>query len=1284
MTLTVTLIRRAKSLLWTALSILIISAAVLVGIGKLLLPYSDRYQPRLEAWLSEEFGRPVVLDSFAGEWTAFGPRLSLRGMRLLPRDRDAAEDDRDRGVDLVIESAALDIRPLNLLLPGSSLYNFRIIGADFELLRYASGEFRLSGFGMQERGSEAHGSALQELVRVGEVVLQDSSLAFRDERVGVSLDFRDVNGRLQLQGDELASEISAALFDDRSELILGEVEGTVLVSLDQGQAIRGVEWQGTAREFMLAAFQGRLPRLTFLPLTGWLNAELWGSWSQDEGHAISGAADLAEARFTTDQNDLWLNRVNTRFQWQFSSGSNWSLHLADLLYEDAGQAWTAPRVSMARDAAKGLGLWLSTDQLPLSTPLQLARIVMSNYGSPWPVFLPQTASGTVLDFDLVLDDDWQPELLRGRVQRGGVSGWSRWPGLEGLDAEFDIRRNGGAVKLSGDSVRLDWPYMFRDPIEIALTECRADLGLGRPGWQLGISGCALANADLAAHGEAVIRGNTGRPAIDVNLAVTRGDAGQLDSYWPEAALGAEVKRWLRRGLVGGRIDQGRVSIHGDLDDWPFRQGRGRFEAVAWVSDGELDYFDGWPNARDVSAVARFVGVSMEISGQAGEIGGVEGVSARVGISDFARPVLAIDYQANGEVPTLLGFLRRTPLLDQTGRELERFTFGGQADTRGSITLPFARLPEGLAVEGDVRLSDGTFRDPDSDTTVSDIRGNLTYSENGFRASALQAGFRGRPARLDLRSRFAGDEVFRASLTGTFAPDELLPASLVGDAIWLQGIQGECPWRLAVSVSKAPDKGVGHVMLDVTSDLDGVALELPAPLNKGARESWPLSLSYPLGGPEQVLQLELRNRVVVLADLAGGLEAPRSAVVRVGGSIPTLPPQGSLRVEGQADTLDLDGWIDLVSEQMRLGGSLGGLALEWGDFTARELTFLDRSFSSVGLQLNTDESGLDAEFSSADLKGSVRFTAGTDSAGSLTAEFERLALGEPMSSGVDMDTDPGDWPALHLFVQSLRYGEIEMGETRIEAFPVANGLRFDKIDAASDRLQMQASGEWLLDEQGHRSDFDIHFAAESLGNLLQSLNIESPVQGGQTLVDCNAWWYGPPAAFELKRLNGALEFSVVDGNITSASAGGGRLLGLLSVQALPRRLALDFRDVFDSGFAFDEAAGTFQMQNGIATTDNVLLRSAAANISISGSTDLVARKYDQVLTVRPGVGNTLPVIGALAAGPGGAAAGLALQGLLQESLAEATRVQYSVTGSWEEPIFETIQVEHQKSQGEAAR
>ena len=190
--------------------------------------------------------------------------------------------------------------------------------------------------------------------------------------------------------------------------------------------------------------------------------------------------------------------------------------------------------------------------------------------------------------------------------------------------------------------------------------------------------------------------------------------------------------------------------------------------------------------------------------------------------------------------------------------------------------------------------------------------------------------------------------------------------------------------------------------------------------------------------------------------------------------------------------------------------------------------------------------------------------------------------------------------------------------RIEAYPTADGFHFEKVDSASDQLNVLASGDWYLSEAGQRSEFEINITSESLGNFLQSMGIGSTVEGGQTVVKFNAWWPGSPGRFALSRLNGDIEFSVLNGNIANASSGTGRLLGLLSVQSLPRRLALDFRDVFDSGFSFDDAVGTFHIENGIAYTDNVKLKSSAANISVTGSTDLVNQQYDQLMTIQPGV------------------------------------------------------------------
>ena len=516
-----------------------------------------------------------------------------------------------------------------------------------------------------------------------------------------------------------------------------------------------------------------------------------------------------------------------------------------------------------------------------------------------------------------------------------------------------------------------------------------------------------------------------------------------------------------------------------------------------------------------------------------------------------------------------------------------------------------------------------------------------------------------------------EEKFRADVKGHFDVRNVIPRFLLEGYSALAQIEGSSDWDASIVVGPADEGNDSEAVLLLRSDLNGVDLHLPSPLDKTEEDRWPLLLRYPLSGETRLLDIEIVNRATLRFALAEETESPNSAVIRVGRGRPELPGDGYIVIEGRPEKVDIDGWVDVIIDGAVEGKGLGDLELETGHLEAEQLIFLDRLFNDVTVDFNVVGSDVKASFVGEDIEGTVNFTNKDSGPASLSAEFERLALADPISSGMDVDSDPADLPALHLYVKSFQYTGVELGETRVEAYPTPDGFHFEKVEASSDQLTVNASGDWSLEEKRHRSNFDIRMTSESLGSFLQSMDISSSMAGGQTVVGFNAWWPGSPAEFALSRLNGEIDFTVVQGNITDANAGPGRLLGLLSIQSLPRRLALDFRDVFDSGFSFDQASGTFAMENGLASTDDVLLKSSAATISLSGSTNLVDQQYDQLLTVKPGLGNTLPIIGAIAAGPGGAAAGLALQGLLQQQLGEATQVQYTIRGSWDDPEIEQV-------------
>ncbi len=127
---------------------------------------------------------------------------------------------------------------------------------------------------------------------------------------------------------------------------------------------------------------------------------------------------------------------------------------------------------------------------------------------------------------------------------------------------------------------------------------------------------------------------------------------------------------------------------------------------------------------------------------------------------------------------------------------------------------------------------------------------------------------------------------------------------------------------------------------------------------------------------------------------------------------------------------------------------------------------------------------------------------------------------------------------------------------------------------------------------------------------------------------------------------------------------------MSIIALPRRLSLDFSDVFSKGFGFDKIAGTFRIDGGETYTCDLSLEGPAADIGIVGRAGLDSRDYDQAAVVSANFGNTLPIVGAVVAGPQAAAALLIFSQIFKKPLQEVSQVYYAIEGTWDEPLVDS--------------
>jgi uncharacterized protein YhdP len=284
----------------------------------------------------------------------------------------------------------------------------------------------------------------------------------------------------------------------------------------------------------------------------------------------------------------------------------------------------------------------------------------------------------------------------------------------------------------------------------------------------------------------------------------------------------------------------------------------------------------------------------------------------------------------------------------------------------------------------------------------------------------------------------------------------------------------------------------------------------------------------------------------------------------------------------------------------------------------------------------------------------------------------LDLNDLQIAGETSTENPMRRPPLHLLVEALRWGELDLGRARLESHPAAEGIEIELIDVSGPDLRLNGSGRWIWRDGQPESQFSGRLTTNSVGQLLESAGYQSPLQAARTQLEVDLRWPGAPGDFALGRLSGVLDLQIADGLIPEARPGAGRLLGLGSLAALPRRLALDFRDVFESGLKFDQIEGRFDLAAGFARTDALTVYSPAVLITISGDTDMANRQYDQVVRVEPGLGGTLPVIGVLAGGPVGAAAGLVLQSILERPMRGLAEARYTVTGPWSDPQMELVE------------
>lgn len=1235
---------------------LVIALAVSAALVQLLLPLLARHPKWVAAQLSERLERPISFATLDGSWQPSGPLFVLYDVTVGAGSSG--------GSPLHIPEVALKLDFGGWLLPTRTFLNLRTRGMELDLSRDADGSWHVNGIGVAG-GTERQGPSFGRL-SVG-LWMDDLRLVIADVRSGQHY----------------------ALLADQLRMIRVGHRVRVGASLRRIGADGVLHGAGSFRD------DGSSGRLWLAGRDVDLRALLAGV--DLDGYAVnSGRGDVAS---WLDWRRGKIARSLTRFDLgdlaiaspQSGQASVASLHgLAELRGSDDGY-----RVSWAGDDGSAAVVELrqpGTDQLGVDAAarnLKLAPLV------PWLALLPNLPPAVA---------QWAGGgHPRGQVQSAALR-WSRAAGLQSLDATFDgigidpvgalpgLDSLQGELRGDAEAISLELPlqptvlrfaHVFGEPFVMPTLGGTLAFWHEDGDWHLGVAALDFEGQGFGgtARGEVDLPDAGGRPFLDLYAHLSHADVTAAKLFWPINAMPPPAIAWLDQALVGGKIDSGDVLVRGDLKDWPFHDNLGRFEARAEISDLTLDYGKSWPTAQGIHAIASFVDNGMLVQADAGQSLGVKADKAVALIPDLAHAVLDLNVSGGGSGANLLDFVRQSPIGSRQADVLSKLKLGGSGSFDFHLSLPVKDMAD-FILDGQAQLKGVDLNAPDWTLKLDQLSGPASFDRHGFHAGPLDAGFRGEPSKLDLKIAGAtGDpaSLLSARLSGSYSLAELVQG--YAQLKWLGDVaDGKSDFTIGFDIAQSAAGGAPAQTLSVDSTLAGMALALPAPLDKAAAATLPLHLAMGLPVSGSDLQVALGTTMRGRFRLPVGDQQPLAATLAFGDQMPDTLPVSGLRIRGHADRLDVTGWV----QRSIAGAGNGGPSLESIDVTASQAGVFGHDFDNMHIQASPQPDTLELDVDSAAIAGHFSVPSTDLRKRGVTARLQRLywpketisasagnTASTPANDPANTGIDPASLPPLHFWVHDLRLGAARLGEARLETWPTAKGMRLDQLRALSHSVQITASGDWDGSATHSSTHMRIDFAAENLGEMLGDFGFANVFSGGKTRDELDATWPGAPSSLEMANMDGKLSVEVSNGRIPQVAPGMGRLFGLVSLGDLPRRLSLDFGDVFGKGLGFDSITGDFKLSNGNATTDNLKIHSSAAEISITGRTGLRAKDYDQQVVVVPHIGNSLPVVGAVVAGPVGAAAGLAVQGLLGRGLNHVAIRRYRVTGTWDKPVMTLV-------------
>ncbi len=1299
-------------LLWAVTLGYFAFALLLLALRYAILPQIESYRGDVEQMISSAINRPVGIRKIEAHWAGLRPALNLEGFEI----RD------------IQGRPALGFDQVEAELAWSSLWHFQLRLARLELnaptlmlRRDSQGRFYAASLEVTPQASDQD-DFTDWLLAQDRVIIRDASISWQDDlRRAPPLELKRLNFQLDNSGSrhrfgltaepppQLAARIDIrGNFKGRDLDQLEAWKGDVYAELDyadlavwrtwvdypvalpQGSGALRL-WLGFANKQLMSTtadvrladvrlqLRPDLPELDLLKLEGRL-----------AGRRLDGGFEAELKQLTLATRDgLSLQPTDLRITWQGAAANRLPQGTAtangldlDALARLAAHLPLddAVRARLARHAPRGRVFDLKLDwKGPLETP--------ENSGTP------QTWS------------------IKSRFEGLGLTALGPVPGISGVNGRIEGTEKSGSLQLDGQRAAFELPTVFADPkLELEAFAADLDWKSAGDGLRVNLRKASFQNKDAAGEAKGNWRAlDEGPGALELDARLTRGSGDSVWRYMP-LAVGKNVRDWLRAAIIGGKASDTTLKLRGDLRKFPFRDGKdGAFEVRGKFRDASLRYASSWPEINDIEGELLFAGARMLITGKSGRIFGVGLREVRAEIADIeqAEELLIVTGKASGPTADFLRFIEASPV----GERIDHFTEEMKAEGNGELdlklSLPLRRMTDSK-VDGSYRF-DGNRLTVDNDLpTLTEVRGALHFSANHMEAQGIRGTLLGSPLTADVRT--AGDGTVQVNAAGEIniaALRRQFPHPV------FDHLAGGAKWTGSVRVKKK----VAEVKL--TSNLVGLSSSLPEPFNKPATDA--LAFSFERKPPPETAAGPRAGAAAVVRTPSARDTAPGSAAGITSGAAPDLidlsigravrfqlvrrhdanpsvilrgllaigdvsaaMPDRNLMVAVNLPRINADFWQSLLTRQAdgsdQKAAVLPGLPSVQFELRTPDLTLLDKTFHEVRIDGTKPEGASNTRFDLKSRELTGNFEWNSAGSGKLSGRVARFSIPDTVAAPEVLQAKASEvidrFPALDITVDQLSFKDRVLGTVRIAA-ENRDGYWNTKVDAKNDDGTLEATGRWRPSPTQPDTRIEFKLGTKSIEKLLTRIGYPDTVRRGNADLSGNLSWKGSPFTIDYPTLNGSLKLDATNGQFNKLEPGVGRLLGILSLQSLPRRITLDFRDIFSEGFAFDSIGGQFAVARGVMETKELQIQGPSARVLMSGTVNLGTETQNLKVRVQPALGESIAV-GTMIANPVAGAVVWAAQKLFKDPFGQAFAFEYAVTGSWADPKVEKLGQTPQKA------